>query len=180
MYGFTGISCAMRTCPYGKDTSSNFETSISEQQTFMCTGTSGTFMLTFRQDTTGPIKFDASATEVEAALEALDTLGDVDVSFSCGTSACNSGGVTITVTFVGNGGDVPSLSSTSSTLQVASHNESVVATTTKEVECSNHGICSRTSGLCKCSMGYFGIACDQRTANTLRVNVVPTTAPPPC
>lgn len=83
---------------------------------------SGSFFLEYSGQLTGSIPFDASAAEVEAALEALCTVGDVAVSRSLGPA---SGGHTWLVTMIapaegGESGD--GRVSTSSDLQtVGSH-----------------------------------------------------------
>ena len=76
----------------------------------------GTFKLGFRGAFTAPIAFDASAPEVESALEALaSVLGDVEVeSFAAGAAAGRPAGSVVAgqawlVTFLGNSGDLPPL-----------------------------------------------------------------------
>jgi hypothetical protein len=49
--------------------------SVSVVQQVAVAATSGTFTLTFEEQTTGPIAYDASASSVEAALNALDSVG---------------------------------------------------------------------------------------------------------
>jgi len=44
-----------------------------EIQNITCTASSGTFTVTFRQATTASIAFDATAAQLETALELLDT-----------------------------------------------------------------------------------------------------------
>jgi hypothetical protein len=34
----------------------------------------------------------------------------------------------------------------------------------EDYECAGRGICDRSSGICKCFSGYFGVACDQQNA----------------
>ena len=50
-----------------------------EWQEIAITGTSGTFTITFNGQTTAPLPFDASAIAVQAALEALSTIGAANV-----------------------------------------------------------------------------------------------------
>ena len=68
----------------------------------------GDFTLSFGGDQTRRIDYDASAEEVEAALESLATLGDVDVALISPNSY--GSGRTWMVTFLGNGGDLTLLS----------------------------------------------------------------------
>lgn len=71
-----------------------------EVQTITVTGTSsgGTFTLTFGSETTSALDFDATAAEIDTALEALDNIGAGDV-------ACTGGplpGTPVVITFGGN------------------------------------------------------------------------------
>ena len=52
----------------------------------MCIATSGTLTLAFRQQTTAAIAFDATAFELETAIELLASMDDVTLTFSSGTS----------------------------------------------------------------------------------------------
>ncbi len=131
-------------------------------------------------------------TSVESALEALDTIRDVTVSFPSGeTAACKSGGVgefeldfcfvcvcasqdtaltslkfrvviviaiwlAMSITFLQEHGDVPNLVLTESlsgggdTLTLVN---SVVGTK-EDIECSLHGSCDQTHGVCECDAGW--------------------------
>lgn len=40
----------------------------------------------------------------------------------------------------------------------------VVAGNTEDIECSGRGLCDRDLGLCKCFMGYYGVACEHQNA----------------
>ena len=48
-------------------------------------------------------------TSVESALEALETIGDVTVSFDTGSVACSASGVVMSITFHTEHSDVPDL-----------------------------------------------------------------------
>lgn len=67
---------------------------ISEVQTVAVTGTSGTFALTFNNETTDNLNFGATAAEVEAALNNIASIKDVD-----GSVTVTKLGNTYTVTF---------------------------------------------------------------------------------
>ena len=61
---------------------------VHEKQYFTCVGTSGTFTLTFREQTTAPIQISATVASLKASIEALLSVGTVDVAFTSGTSVC--------------------------------------------------------------------------------------------
>lgn len=78
----------------------------SEVQTLTIGGTptGGTFTLAFRGDTTAPITWSATnatlVANIDAALEALSTIGTGGVTTAVGTAVAGIG--TITITFAGN------------------------------------------------------------------------------
>src|SRR5260221_780463 len=75
-------------------------------QTFTVTGASGTFTLTFNGQTTGPLGFNATAAQVQTALQGLSTIGAGNVTVA-------QFGNLYTVTFVGAlAGPQPSLTGT--------------------------------------------------------------------
>uniref|UniRef100_A0A7S2RYU0 EGF-like domain-containing protein n=1 Tax=Rhizochromulina marina TaxID=1034831 RepID=A0A7S2RYU0_9STRA len=148
--GWTGYDCSRRWCPTGDDPHSD---GSFEVQLIYCTSTSGTFQLTFRRQTTTALSVAASASSIEAALEALGTVGDVGVSFTGAlTQACDSGGGSvggIQVTFYSELGDVPIISTTPAfvVMEVTNGNK-------EDAECSNRGICDYATGECQCMPGY--------------------------
>lgn len=118
--GFTGYDCSQRTCAWGEDiTLREWDASrLNEVQQLTCrlltSNPSTYFRLRFRQAETRPIRPSATAAELRAALEALDTIGSVDVSYGLAgngiTSACSaSPGTRITFSFNTEHGDLPPL-----------------------------------------------------------------------
>ena len=172
---FSGYDCALLTCALGDDpgtTGQAFET-----QQLSCESTGGAFALTFRRATTAPIAYDAGAAALEAALEALATVGDVVVrttSGSCSddassteaacvaaaetwtadTAVCGaSAAATTSVTFRSDLGNVPPLTApaASQTGITGSLSLSTLTEGTKEsAECSHRGTCDPATGLCMC------------------------------
>jgi hypothetical protein len=69
--------------------------STSEVQTITITGGAGTFTVTFGGQTTGALAYNAAASVVQAALEALSSIGSGNVSVS------GANGGPYTVTFIG-------------------------------------------------------------------------------
>lgn len=69
--GYTGYDCSEKTCPTGDDPFT-YNDHV-EVQLLTCTATAGTFKLTFREKTTRPIRFDATANDIRNALMELPT-----------------------------------------------------------------------------------------------------------
>jgi hypothetical protein len=123
--GWTGYDCRQRTCPVGNDITllEADEGRLDEAQRFTCKlldGSAGpTFQLSFRGEATRPLRFDASAQEVESALEALSTVGDVEVVYKGASQSppepdnfClppTAGGQEVTLYFHTEHGDIPPL-----------------------------------------------------------------------
>ena len=80
--GWTGYDCSLRTCPTGDDPNSYDQNK--ERQVLRCVATNGTFTLAFRGETTRTLFSNESASDVEAALEALDTIDSVNVVMHTG------------------------------------------------------------------------------------------------
>jgi hypothetical protein len=88
---FHDYDCSTRFCPLGADPYQVGK--VNEKQTLVCTANSGYFTLTFRQQTTTRIYWDATAAQVQKALEKLTTIGSVQITFSGGgTQVCDAGG----------------------------------------------------------------------------------------
>ncbi|KAJ1455866.1 tenascin-like protein [Pelagophyceae sp. CCMP2097] len=158
--------CSQRKCPTGDDplTGTVFDTLTQsvEWQNVFCKANSGTATLTFRGFTTAKIPFDASESEVQAFLEALDSVHD---TYGAGVSVSNSGqdfcsikGVTTAVRFLQDFGNLPLLFADGSKLglNIGSSGASIKVTEvqagSKEDDiCSNRGICDDESGNCGCN-----------------------------
>jgi hypothetical protein len=67
---FIGYNCGEYLCPKGDDPSTY---GVNEIQSLRCRADNGTFRLTFRENTTIPISFNASATTLQSRLEDLFT-----------------------------------------------------------------------------------------------------------
>jgi hypothetical protein len=160
-----GWNCSQRTCPYGNPLSNKGKSP--EIQRVVCTknvsssSPSGSgFYLTFGGETTGLISVDAKpgrqavpdGESVEEKLEALTSIGDVEVWSAAGAAAavCTAAGNAISIKFYSELGNIAEVTSgvTGSTVTA------VVSTTTQgqtiKAECGGGGICDEASGLCKC------------------------------
>ncbi|GMF30833.1 unnamed protein product [Phytophthora lilii] len=86
-----GHDCYARMCPRGADP---FEVGkVNEKQTITCTADGGEFKLTFREDTTAVIPFNAGTAQVQSALQALDSVRTATITFDTGTTVCSATGV---------------------------------------------------------------------------------------
>lgn len=170
--GWHGFDCSLRDCPTGDDphTPGN-----SEMQVIRCTATGGSVYLSFRQAVTAAIRFDATSTELETALEDLDTIGNVVVTYTNNANGLCGAGNVVTVEFRSEFGDLPAIKiEDDSGLTVGSNLISVaqdgtvlggitsIKGTKENAVCSNRGICNEATGVCKCytqfgaSDGYNG------------------------
>lgn len=166
--------CSTMFCPRGADP---FETGkVNEKQSITCQADGGAFALTFRQQTTAAIPFNALTTDVKAALEKLTSVRSVAVTFSagstvCGTAAavskydpCKSAGcpadsvlvgctLATTIEFTFMQGDLPPMTVASNTLTLSSVpttptiTDNVVQGTKANVECSARGTCGTFDAL---------------------------------
>lgn len=151
-----------------------------EVQVVQCLATAGSFVLTFRDARTSAIAFNANSATVQAALNAVSTVGQVQVALldaggATMTSACSAAGTTVmVVTFVTALGDLPSLVGDTTRLvdsvngngQLGSgtlvvkgdgavlQGQTSVMGTRENAFCSNHGACDFTTGMCVCDEQY--------------------------
>jgi len=156
--GFTGYDCSLRTCAHGDDPLTIHQDN--EMQILECTsvmdddGDMGQFYLTFREQTTTSISSQATVADVEAALEALSTVGDVSVRLADGyTDVCKSTTSKIEIEFLYPTGDVPMLGVAVDGITVAM--EEKVKGTKEFKECSGRGLCDPATGDCTCDLGFL-------------------------
>lgn len=153
--GYEGYDCARRVCPQGPDP---LVSGTDEQQVFSCTDADkvGTIVFTFRQESTVAISADSTTTEVKAALEALSTVGKVNVEVVAANgnnTLCQSSGSEFMVTFKTVHGALPLITAT--TLNVDSFNVvEYLQGTKKDIVCSGRGLCNEETGMCECFAGF--------------------------
>jgi len=174
---YEGYDCSERTCPLGDDPGTYGQ--FNELQLLKCTAFSGEFTLTYLAETTGAIAFNASAAEVEAALETLHTIVDIDITFTSEDKACSADTDSVAnimkVQFKTEHGDLDAIVADNSAIYDENGNTGSftvytdgsgtneddageeylsVQGTTESEPCSNRGLCDRTSGVCVCFAGY--------------------------
>ena len=159
--GFEGFDCSLFSCPWGDDPQSKYE-QYNELQKFTCdetTGTDGTFILKFRQQTTAALAYNALVGDVKTALEGLSSITGVNVYFDdvsldvTSAAVCAASGRIFYVEFLSPTGNVPLITA------VAENLEEFAITEDKEgnkeyIECSGRGLCDHETGLCTCVTGF--------------------------
>lgn len=119
--GWTGYDCSQRKCPVGEDITllEAHPTLQDETQALHCqllsSSRNPTFRLSFRGDATGPIPYNADPETVKAALEELESIEAIDVTYdvragtgAAVTEACTAApGTRINFKFRTQHGDVP-------------------------------------------------------------------------
>ena len=157
--GYEGYDCSMKTCPKGDNPDT--EGQRDEQQRLICShdGT-GTLLISFRGQQAPALPVSTSTSAVKAALESLDTLGEVKVEVEDpnnvnGDRLCGTGTNSFLITFLTEHGDLPDLQLN---LQGVSEENLVVEEylpgTKEMVSCSDRGLCDTLSGQCICFEGY--------------------------
>lgn len=112
--GYEGYGCHKAMCPYGDDPDT---AGLNEKQNVTCSLTTGSFTLTFRDQVTSAIAYNAVASDVQAALQALTTVSTVTVTLNTGSATvCGTGPLGFLVEFTGETGDLPALKSNSGSI----------------------------------------------------------------
>ncbi|RLN47467.1 hypothetical protein BBJ28_00004217 [Nothophytophthora sp. Chile5] len=111
--GFEGFDCSRRSCPRGDDPRTTGQSR--EVQVIRCQHTTAApFTLSFRGETSPLLSSTMVASDLQAALATVSTIGQVQVSYSAGVSsgACTLSSQStnaISITFISALGDLPAL-----------------------------------------------------------------------
>ncbi|GBG28286.1 Multiple epidermal growth factor-like domains protein 10 [Hondaea fermentalgiana] len=144
--------CTKLSCPYGDNPQTTGQ--VNEVQTMTCIATAGTFQVSFRQDFSADIPYDATVAQFRAYLQALYSINEVAVSFDSGSTVCSSGAGTVSTLSFKVPGDLPLLTADTTQLTGSISFEESVQGTTEFIECSGQGTCDRSTGICDCFPGY--------------------------
>ncbi|RHY00839.1 hypothetical protein DYB36_012976, partial [Aphanomyces astaci] len=150
---FTGASCNR------SEMDSKNRPQANTIQVVQCIGTTGTFTLGFRGQTTPALSFSISAASLTVALQALPAFGQVSVVYSSGPAACTASGInSISIMFRTVFGTLPTIRTTvngvtSVTVKNDGTGGSVVGTK-EDAVCSNRGTCDTLHGICICAEGF--------------------------
>eukprot|EP01034_Spumella_vulgaris_P022370 gene22370-28492_t len=165
---FKGYNCGNALCPKGDNAKSR---GVNEIQEFHCLADNGTFQLTFRENTTLPISYNATALELQQSLEQIYTISQVSVTTSGNYlrnhSVCNVfDNITIYIEFLGEFGDLPLLQTDVRGIQnvgfgLSLYSGNFVMNITEyqkgtkfDLECSAQGLCDEDVGVCSCFEGF--------------------------
>ena len=151
---FTGYGCAASACPSGDDPATS--PASNEIQLLRCNATSGLFFLTFRGNTTLPIRHNDTFAVLQKRLQQLFTIGNVTVTAGQTNSrtVCNAS-LPVYIEFLTEFGDLPMLTANLHALTHTYFSLSEYLKGTKEdVECSRKGVCNPATGRCRCVNGY--------------------------
>lgn len=168
--GWQGFDCSLRVCPTGDDPMTRYLSDgvtiqANEVQELFCQGSSGFFILKFRDAATRQLAFSTTSSVLEAALNSLPTISGVRVSFSTNTvavtsnPACTAAGTTvIRIEFLNDFGDLPPIrwvldGALTMTINVDGAGGSVRGSK-ENAECAGRGLCNYKSGVCKCAFGF--------------------------
>ena len=129
----------------------------------------GSVVLAFRQQATKALPAAATAAQVQAALQALPTVGLVSVEVVTPGNAdalCLPGGNQLLVTFLTVHGDLPPIRVATQNVDAFEVSE-YRAGSKQDVACANRGLCDADTGLCSCFAG-FGSSAGQGGPGSLR------------
>eukprot|EP00941_MAST-03F_sp_MAST-3F-sp1_P001578 g1578.t1 len=161
--GWSGYDCSERECPTGDDPLTTGQ--LDEIQTLKCLCTNcntGTFRISFRGRISSSLQYTATLAEVETALEAIETIDEVTVSWSDAQGAssstdvvCHSDGRVMAITFLTESGDLPKLSTSSTSTDLVFTVDESTKGTKENAPCNNRGFCttdpfSEFGGTCNC------------------------------
>jgi len=158
-----GYDCSRLTCPVGDNPSrpanNVTNTDAYEKQALTCTGTSGTFRLSFKGDKSPALAWDIGAISFNTALKNMRTLGNFTMAYTTGQTAfCTAGGTNpVSLEFFSELGDLPSIVADVGGLNGGNSGLAVVEIMkgSKQVlECGGQGICNDMTGECACFKGY--------------------------
>jgi hypothetical protein len=173
---FKGYNCGQNLCPKG-DSPFNIG-GMNELQGFNCLGSTGTFVLSFRQNSTLPISTNTTLDDLKRKLEQVLTIGRVNVykdtvydgdkicspynnfskkqssRWTCENVSTISSSLAVYIEFLTEYGQLPMLTYQEITPTVTLSIFSIQKSTKVDVECSGMGICNENNGICQCMTGY--------------------------
>lgn len=168
-YPYDGYDCSYRECPTGDDPLTTGQ--VNEIQIFKCVATGGSFVFFYEGEATATIQYGASASAVEAAIEAHSRIGDVSVTFSIDdddSAVCMTGTSNVVqIEFLQNFGDINPLVpyvddlASGGSITLSDNGDSTITDSTDTVYtsvqgtkesmyCSDRGLCDITTGSCSC------------------------------
>ena len=165
--GFEGYDCSLKSCPKGDNPLTPHQSNEIQQITCQDSDSTGIFVLEFRDEISVTLNADDTISELKSALNTLSTITEVKVEYndpniyigamdlaSDALYLCRSTPQQIYIEFLSPTGDVPLITTVTST-DIESLSILEIAAGTKEyITCSGHGLCDHSTGSCKCFSGY--------------------------
>jgi hypothetical protein len=173
---YTSYDCSFSECPRGD----NPDTPLgkNEIQRLNCSANSGSFFLTFRENTTDEIYWNENIYNFKIKLAKLLSVGNITISYhnisnDGGASSAGHGSAKgvcnttyVDIEFNSELGDLPLITMSGSTLlgKLSFENDAinkgvniteVVKGTRENIECSGKGYCNYDIGMCTCDTGYI-------------------------
>lgn len=154
---FTSYNCGTKKCPFGDNPL--LDIGFNEIQIITCNANSGSFKLTFRENTTLSMNYNDSIHVLKERLEQIFTIRKVHVSIlnsQLSTSICTpTKNQEIHIEFLTEFGQIPLIKFNNMNLVYTSFHISQLQKCTKEsLECSRAGICNEETGICQCVFPY--------------------------
>lgn len=160
--GWEGPACDLKSCPKGDDpqTAGQDEVQLIDCDCITCIG--GLF-ISFRGARTRLIPYDADETLARFYFNELSTIEEAEFQIVGGETVCGDSGSTVQITFKLPQGDQPDLvvekgaglRADIDVITDGAHSKNTFGVksfrgTREHIECSNHGVCDRETGICKC------------------------------
>lgn len=174
--GWEGHDCNLKSCPKGDDPETGYlpgDLQVHEIQAFQCIGDGGSIKFLFRTVETDAIPWNMGVSGLKGYLEAIESITEVEVTFSTGNTMCTTDGSNVvSLKFVQELGALPALTgfyqtngvtlthgSGTPALNIASAGGALGGVTTQtgtmeNIECSGRGTCNHETGVCHCFPGF--------------------------
>jgi hypothetical protein len=123
---------------------------LNQIQRLNCKAKNGSFILTFRENSTVPIQYNETAYRLQLILNEVLTIREVQVTIvNPSNSVCNENGdLNVFIEFLAEHGNLPLLKYDTTNLPHSLFNISEYQESTKkDVECSGTGICNELTGM---------------------------------
>lgn len=161
---YISSNLSLLSCPYGYDIRATDYNTVHEIQSISCSASTGTFQLEFNGFKSDLISHNSTLQDLKEILERIGSIGEITVYSSSGnnTNICSttSTPIVVNILFLTELGDLPMIKIVQNrynTLKLNGLTSSIIFKVIELrkgsgllLECSGHGDCDRSNGLCKC------------------------------